>query len=104
MKLKQILKLEKELHSHDSIPCYTGEEKEGCITCIKNQSQDLLGERELCLDKDALIIFIREANHLPQHDFEECNCSICESENPTIEKLVAILQSNFGSIVREKVI
>ena len=26
-----------ELHTHNSIPCYTGEEDEGCTTCIRNK-------------------------------------------------------------------
>lgn len=25
-----------QLHTHDSIPCYIGEEKRGCILCYRN--------------------------------------------------------------------
>ena len=35
--IKPEIKLpEKELHRHNSIPCYTDYEKEGCVTCIRN--------------------------------------------------------------------
>lgn len=30
----------RELHKHNSIPCYTGDENEGCITCVKNKTLD----------------------------------------------------------------
>jgi len=31
-----------ELHTHDSIPCYTGEEDEGCDSCVKNKAFEKL--------------------------------------------------------------
>lgn len=33
---------EKELHRHDSIPCYVGDEDNGCITCMNNKLIDLI--------------------------------------------------------------
>ena len=36
-KIKALIESQKELHKHDSFPCYVGEEKEGCIICIKNK-------------------------------------------------------------------
>ncbi len=27
-----------ELHKHNSIPCLTGDEDEGCVTCVKNKT------------------------------------------------------------------
>ena len=31
-----------ELHTHNSIPCYTGEEDEGCDSCVKNKAFEKL--------------------------------------------------------------
>lgn len=35
--LRELLPKE-ELHTHDSIPCYTGEENSGCSLCIRNKT------------------------------------------------------------------
>ena len=37
---EMIEKPKKILHTHDSIPCCTGEEKNGCVLCIRNKSCD----------------------------------------------------------------
>lgn len=40
--IKVVEKIEKmeELHSHNSIPCYRGDEDEGCCLCIRNKALD----------------------------------------------------------------
>ena len=41
----QGLREKQELHTHDSIPTYTSEAENGCVTCIRNQCiADLLRE------------------------------------------------------------
>ena len=38
--IKKIIEGKKELHTHNSIPCYTGDEDEGCVICIGNKKLD----------------------------------------------------------------
>lgn len=55
MKLKNLKNFpKKELHKHNSIPNYIDCIDEGCVTCIKNQAIDEIGEIEIEVDVDKL--------------------------------------------------
>lgn len=63
MKIKNIEGL-LELHTHNSIPCYTGSEDEGCITCLQNK---LLGEKELEVDVERVRAIIDKPPTYPKY-------------------------------------
>jgi hypothetical protein len=45
VQLAELVRADKELHTHDSIPNYTSNANEGCITCIRNQALEHIAQK-----------------------------------------------------------
>ena len=40
--IKYAVERDLEIHTHDSIPCYTGEEDNGCVICQRNKAKEVI--------------------------------------------------------------